>query len=252
MAASKQSFGSNSAEGHRVVSKAEWIAASRELLTKEKELTRARDALAVKRRELLWMKVEKQYAFETPAGKKTLAGLFQSKTQLIVYHFMFGPEWEEGCPGCSLVADSFNGNAVHIEQRDATFTAVSRAALAKIEAFKKRMGWQFKWVSSAGSDFNADFGVSFNKSELARKPYNFETAGSGEEEAPGLSVFYKNANGEIFRSYSSYGRGLEDVMAVYGFLDRLPKGRDEAGLPRAMAWVRRHDRYDAEKLVDLK
>jgi len=239
-------------DGHRVVSRSEWLAAARDLLAKEKELTRARDAVAANRREMPWVKVEKQYTFDTPAGKKTLADLFQGKTQLIVYHFMFGTDWEEGCPGCSLVADSFNGNTPHIEARDVTFTAISRAPLAKLEAFKKRMGWGFKWASSAGSDFNRDFGVSFTKEEReTAKLYNHGTAGFAQDEAPGLSVFYKDANGEIFHTYSSYGRGLEDVMAVYGYLDRVPKGRDEASLPRPMAWVKHHDKY-APKLVELK
>jgi predicted dithiol-disulfide oxidoreductase (DUF899 family) len=239
-------------EGHRVVSRADWLAAARDLLAKEKELTRARDAVAAKRREMPWEKVEKQYTFDTPAGKRTLADLFQGKNQLIVYHFMFGPDWEEGCPGCSLVADTFNGNAPHIEARDVTFTAVSRAPLAKLDAFKKRMGWSFKWASSGGSDFNSDFGVSFTEEQReGTKPYNFGTAGFPKDEAPGMSVFYKNAKDEIFHTYSSYGRGLEDVMAVYGYLDRVPKGREEAGLERPMAWVRHHDKY-SPKLVELK
>jgi predicted dithiol-disulfide oxidoreductase (DUF899 family) len=239
-------------EGHHAVSRAEWLTAAKELLEKEKELTRARDAVAAKRRELPWVKVEKQYTFDTSAGEKTLADLFQGKSQLIVYHFMFGTDWEEGCPGCSLVADSFNGNTPHIEARDVTFTAISLAPLAKLDAFKKRMGWGFKWASSARTDFNSDFGVSFTKAQReGSKPYNFGTAGFGQDEAPGLSVFYKDRKGEIFHTYSSYGRGLEDVMAVYGYLDRVPKGRDETSLPRPMAWVRHHDKY-APKLVELK
>ena len=239
-------------DGHKVVSKAEWLAAARELLASEKELTRARDVVAAKRREMPWATVEKEYLFDTPAGKKTLADLFQGKSQLIVYHFMFGTDWEEGCPGCSLMADTFNGNTPHIEARDVTFTAISRAPLTKLEAFKKRMGWSFKWASSAGSDLNRDFGVSFTKEERENaKPYNHGTAGFAQDEAPGISVFYKNPKAEIFHTYSSYGRGLEDVMGVYGYLDRVPKGRDEANLPRPMAWVRHRDKY-APKLVELK
>jgi predicted dithiol-disulfide oxidoreductase (DUF899 family) len=231
----------------KIVSQTDWLAARRELLTKEKEFTRMRDQLTEQRRQMPWVQVEKEYTFETPAGKKSLGDLFAGRSQLMVYHFMFGPEWEEGCPGCSLVADSFNGNAAHIEQRDAAFVAVSRAPLAKIEAFKKRMGWNFKWVSSAGSDFNSDYRVSFSKDEQAGggEVYNFGTAGFPMEEAPGLSVFAKDAEGKIYRTYGTFGRGLEEVMAVYAYLDRLPKGRDEAGLARPMAWLKHHDKYDA-------
>jgi predicted dithiol-disulfide oxidoreductase (DUF899 family) len=253
MATSKAEFESSKTDHPRVVSKVEWLAARKELLTQEKEFTRARDALSAKRRELPWVKIEKPYSFDTRGGKKTLADLFEGRSQLIVYHFMFGPEWEEGCPGCSMAADTFNGNAAHLLGRDAALTAVSRAPLSRIEAFKKRMGWQFKWASSSGSDFNFDFGVSFTKEDLAGgKIYNFGTAGFAMEEAPGMSVFYKDARGDIFHTYSTYGRGLEDLLAVYVFLDRVPKGRDEESLPQPMAWVRHHDRYDAGKLIDLK
>jgi predicted dithiol-disulfide oxidoreductase (DUF899 family) len=253
MASAKSEVKPQSLESHRVVSQSEWMHAAQALLVEEKELTHARERLAARRRELPWTRVEKEYTFETPRGKKTLADLFEGRSQLIVYHFMFGPEWEEGCPGCSLVSDSMNGNAAHVEQRDATYTAVSRGPLQKMEAFKKRMGWNFKWVSSLGSDFNRDFRVSFTKEELAEgKCYNLGTAGFAAEEAPGLSVFYKNPKREIFRTYSSFGRGLEDFMTIYALLDRLPKGRDEAGLPRPMAWVRHHDRYESAKLVELK
>lgn len=230
MATSKAGFESSKTDHPRVVSKAEWLAARKELLTQEKELTRASDALSAKRRELPWVKIEKPYSFDTPGGKKTLADLFEGRSQLIVYHFMFGPEWEEGCPGCSMTADTFNGNA-HLLGRDVALTAVSRAPLSRMEAFKKRMGWQFKWASSSGSDFNFDFGVSFTKEDLAGgKIYNFGTAGFAMEEAPGMSVFYKDTRGDIFHTYSTYGRGLEDLLAVYVFLDR----------------------YDAGKLVELK
>jgi len=238
--------------GQRVVSKAEWLVARKELLAKEKEFTRAWDALSAERRKLPWIKVEKEYAFDTPTGKVSLARLFEGKNQLIVYHFMFSPEWEQGCPGCSLVADHFDGPAVHLAQRDVAFTAVSRSPLAKIEAFKKRMGWRFNWVSSFASDFNYDYRVSFTKDEVAGgKIYNFETSSFKEEEGPGLSVFYKNGDGEVFHTYSTYGRGLEDFMGVYRFLDAVPKGRNEGDLPQSMAWVRHHDRYSDDRLVDL-
>jgi predicted dithiol-disulfide oxidoreductase (DUF899 family) len=252
MATSKPEMTGATVRQPRIVSKNEWLAERKELLAEEKELTHRRDALAEKRQRLPWAKVEKEYSFETRRGKKTLSQLFDGKSQLIVYHFMFGPEWEEGCPGCSLMADSFNGNVPHIEARDVTFTAISRAPLAKIEAFKKRMGWQFKWASSQDTDFNYDFAVSFAKDAPKEKNYNFGTMNFAMEEAPGLSVFYKDANGSVFHTYSTYGRGLEDMLAVYPYLDRVPKGRDESGLPRPMAWVKHHDKYDAGKLVRLE
>jgi predicted dithiol-disulfide oxidoreductase (DUF899 family) len=239
-------------DGQKVVLKAEWLAARKELLAKEKEFTRARDAVSAERRKLPWIKVEKDYAFDAPGGKVTMAKLFEGKNQLIVYHFMFSPEWEQGCSGCSLLGDHFDGPTVHMAQRDVAFTAVSRAPLAKIEAFKKRMGWRFNWVSSFGSDFNYDYRVSFTKDEMAGgKVYNFETSSFPEEEGPGLSVFYKKGE-EVFHTYSTYGRGLEDFMGVYRFLDLVPKGRDEGDLPRPMAWVRHHDQYSDGRLVDLK
>ena len=252
MSASKVEFEAGKKEP-RVVSRAEWLAARKELLAKEKELTRQRDAVSKERRSLPWVKVEKEYVFEAANGRQPLAQLFDGKNQLIVYHFMFGPDWKEGCPSCSLVSEHFDGPAIHLAQRDVTLIAVSRAPLAQIEAFKKRMGWRFKWVSSNGSDFNFDYGVSFTKEQLGKgKIYNFETTNFSQEEAPGLSVFCKNGNGEVFHAYSSYGRGLEDFMGVYRFLDVVPKGRNEEDLKHSMAWVRHHDRYDAGKLVELK
>lgn len=253
MATSKAEFEGDKKEQPRAVSKAEWLAARKELLAKEKELTHQRDAVSKARRSLPWVKVEKEYAFDAPGGRETLAKLFDGKSQLIVYHFMFGPDWKEGCPSCSLVSEHFDGPAIHLAQRDVTLIAVSRASLAQIEAFKKRMGWRFKWVSSSGSDFNSDYGVSFTKEQLAKKKiYNFETTDFSQEEAPGLSVFCKNLSGEVFHAYSSYGRGLEDFMGVYRFLDVVPKGRNEEGLAHPMAWVRHHNRYQTEKLVELK
>jgi predicted dithiol-disulfide oxidoreductase (DUF899 family) len=230
----------------RVVSKADWLTARKGLLAKEKEFTRLRDELSRERRELPWEKVEKQYTFQGPKGKETLADLFDGRGQLIVYHFMLGPGWKEGCPSCSFLADHFNPAVVHLAQRDVTFIAVSRAPLPEIEVFKKRMGWSFKWVSSSGSDFNYDYQVSVTKEDLAKGEtyYNFEMGKfPAGEERPGASVFCKNEAGEIFHTYSTYSRGLDIFLGAYNFLDITPKGRHEEGLPHGMAWVRHHDRY---------
>jgi len=239
-------------ETHKIVSRAEWLAARKQLLAKEKELTHLRDAIAAERRALPWVKVEKNYVFDTPAGKKTLADLFGGRSQLLVYHFMFGPEWNEGCPSCSLIADGFDGAVTHLAQRDVSFTAVSRAPLAKIEAFKKRLGWRFSWVSSNGTDFNYDYHASFTKEQLAKGKvdYNFDMVPFPSAEAPGISVFYKDENGNIFHTYSAYARGTEIGLNTYSYLDLVPKGRDEDHLPFTMAWVRHHDRYDDGYLAD--
>jgi predicted dithiol-disulfide oxidoreductase (DUF899 family) len=228
-----------------VVPPADWLAARKDLLKKEKEFTRLRDELSRQRRELPWEKVEKRHVFDSPKGKETLADLFGGKSQLIVYHFMFGPGWKEGCPSCSYLADTFNGASLHLPARDTAFVAISRATLPEIEAFKKRMGWQFKWVSSSGNDFNFDYHVSFSKEEKAKGKvyYNYEMMEFPSEEAPGASVFYKNDAGEVFHTYSSYARGLDILIGTYNFLDLTPKGRDENGLAHSMAWVRHHDRY---------
>lgn len=236
----------------KVVSSAEWLAARKEFLAKEKEFTRLRDELSRQRRELPWEKIEKPYVFDGPNGKATLAELFDGRSQLIVYHFMFGPGWKEGCPSCSFLADHFDGPAVHLANRDVTLAVVSRAPLTEIEAFKKRMGWRFKWVSSFGSDFNRDYHVSFTKDEMAsgKVAYNYSMTEFPSEEAPGASVFYKDASGNIFHTYSSYGRGLDILLGAYNFLDLAPKGRDEDGLAFTMAWVRHHDRYSEGYAVD--
>lgn len=229
----------------KVVSGAEWLAARKELLAKEKEFTRLRDELSRERREMPWEKVEKKYVFEGANGKETLADLFDGRSQLIVYHFMMGPGWKEGCPSCSFLADAFDSAVIHLAQRDTSFVAISRATLPEIHAFHKRMGWKFKWVSSNGTDFNYDYRVSFTKEEIASgKPfYNYETIFFPSEEGPGLSVFYKK-DGEVFHTYSTYARGLDILLPTYNFLDMTAKGRDEAGMkPHAMAWVRHHDRY---------
>lgn len=237
----------------KVVSQEEWLTARRELMAKEKEFTRLRDELSRKRRELPRVKVQKAYVFESTQGTQTLVDLFDGRSQLIIYHFMFGPGWKEGCPSCSFLADTFDGAALHLAQRDTSFTAVSRATLPEIEAFKKRMGWKFNWVSSFGTDFNRDFHVSFTKGEIAggKAIYNFATIASPPEEAPGASVFYKSGD-EIFHTYSTYARGLDILLPTYNFLDLTPKGRDEDGLPHSMAWVRHHDRYSDGKMVDIK
>ena len=204
-------------EHPQVVSRDEWLKARKELLTKEKALTRQRDALAAERRRLPWVKVDKAYVFDAPEGKVTLADVFEGRSQLVVYHFMFGPEWQEGCPSCSFNMDHTDGALVHLAQRDVTFAAISRAPLPKIEAFKKRMGWRFKWVSSYGSGFNYDYHVSFTKDEMARGRvnYNFDLLEFPSEEAPGISVFYKDGNGEVFHTFSAYARGTEMALGTY-------------------------------------
>jgi len=236
----------------KVVSPAEWLAARKEHLTKEKEFTRLRDELSRQRRELPWEKVQKDYTFEGPSGNVTLADLFDKRGQLIVYHFMFGPAWKAGCPSCSMLADHFDGISTHLANRDTTLAVVSRAPLTEIEAFKKRMGWRFKWVSSFGNEFNRDYHVSFTKEERAngKVNYNYDMTEFPAEEAPGASVFYKNDAGSIFHTYSTYGRGLDMLLGVYHFLDIVPKGRDEEGLAHTMAWVRHHDRYAEDYIVD--
>jgi predicted dithiol-disulfide oxidoreductase (DUF899 family) len=228
---------------HKVVSQREWLAARKALLAKEKEFTKARDELSKQRRDLPWVKVEKNYVFHGPGGKETLADLFGGKSQLIVYHFMLGPDWKAGCPSCSYLADHFDGANIHLAQRDVSFVVVSRAPFVEIEAYQKRMGWKFKWVSSHGTDFNHDFGVSFTKEEMAGEvDYNYVKGKFPSEEAPGLSAFIKD-DGAVFHTYSAYARGLDILLGTYNFLDMAPKGRDEDALPWSMAWVRRHDEY---------
>jgi predicted dithiol-disulfide oxidoreductase (DUF899 family) len=234
-------------ERHPVVAKSDWLKARRELLLKEKEFTRLRDQLAEARRALPWKKVEKTYVFDAPSGKQTLADLFTGRSQLVVYHFMFDPSWEAGCKSCSFWADNYSGAIVHLQQRDVTMVTVSRAPLDKIDAFKKRMGWTFKWVSSLGSDFNTDFGVTFTEADRLKGKidYNYAERDYFSPEAPGLSVFAKNADGAIFHTYSCYARGLDMLNSTYQLLDLVPKGRDEASEPYTQAWVRHHDRYES-------
>jgi predicted dithiol-disulfide oxidoreductase (DUF899 family) len=234
-------------QNNKIISREEWIERRKKLLEKEKEFTRLQDELSKERRQQPWVKVEKKYVFAGSKGEETLADLFEGRSQLFVYHFMFGPDWEEGCPSCSMVADHMDGSVVHLAHRDVTLVAVSRAPLPKIEAFKRRMGWRFKWVSSYQNDFNWDYRVSFTKDEIAKgKYYNYNTSGFPSEEAHGNSVFYKDEAGEVFHAYSSYARGPEQLLGVYYYLDLVPKGRDESALPFPMAWVRHHDRYSDE------
>jgi predicted dithiol-disulfide oxidoreductase (DUF899 family) len=236
-----------------VVSREEWLVARKQLLAKEKELTRLRDQLSAERRNLPWVKIDKLYVFDGPDGKETLADLFAGRSQLIVYHFMFGPGWKEGCVGCSFLADHIDGALVHLEHHDVTYVAVSRAPLPEIEAFKQRMGWRFKWVSSYNSDFNYDFHVSFTQDDIAKGEvyYNYDMRKVQSEELSGRSVFYKDANGDIFHTYSSYARGGDMFLGTYVFLDITPKGRNETGPNHDLTdWVRHHDRYDDGGFVD--
>ena len=238
----------------QTVSHAEWIEARKKLLAKEKEFTRLRDELSRQRRELPWERVEKRYVFEGPRGQETFPDLFDHRSQLIIYHFMFGPGWSEGCPSCSYLADHFDGMTIHLAHRDVTFAVVSRAPYAQIAAFKKRMGWKFHWVSSFGTDFNYDYHVSQTEKEKAsgKVEYNYTTMEFPPEERPGASVFLKDTNGEIYHTYSTYARGLDILVGTYNFLDLAPKGRDEDGLKHSMAWVRHHDKYADNYFVDAE
>ncbi|MBW9053731.1 DUF899 domain-containing protein [Rhizobium mesosinicum] len=228
-----------------VVSREEWLEARRALLLREKEATHLRDKVNAERMALPWVKVEKNYRFDTPQGPKSLADLFDGRSQLMVYHFMFGPEWEAGCPGCSFLADHLDGTLPHLNHHDVTLVAVARAPLAKIEAYKQRMGWKFPWVSSFGSDFNFDYHVSFTPEDLAKDKvfYNFSAIAPADanDELPGLSAFYKNDKGEVFHTYSSYARGAEEILGTLMILDHAPKGRNEDS---TMDFVKRHDEYE--------
>jgi predicted dithiol-disulfide oxidoreductase (DUF899 family) len=230
---------------HRVVSRQEWIEARKAHLAHEKEYTRARDRLSAERRALPWVRVEKAYSFDGPGGQVTLADLFEGRSQLVVQHFMFAPGWDEGCKSCSFWADGFERMIPHLAARDTTLVAVSRAPLQKLNAFKQRMGWTFDWLSSASSDFNFDYAVSFTPDQLKSdaKVYNFGTSGFSIEEAPGISVFYRDERGDIFHTYSCFARGLDMMNAAYHYLDLTPLGRHEEGLPYPMDWVRHRDRY---------
>jgi predicted dithiol-disulfide oxidoreductase (DUF899 family) len=238
---------------HKVVSREEWITARKQHLIKEKELTRLRDQLSAELRNLPWVKVEKNYVFDGPNGKETLADLFAGRSQLIVYHFMLGPGWKEGCVGCSFLSDHIDGALVHLEHHDVTYVAVSRAPLPEINAFKRRMGWRFKWVSSYNSDFNYDFHVSFTQDQIAKGEvyYNYDMCKSRSEEMSGRSVFYKDEKGDIYHTYSSYARGGDMFLGTYVLLDITPRGRNETGPNHNLTdWVRHHDRYGAGGFVD--
>jgi predicted dithiol-disulfide oxidoreductase (DUF899 family) len=232
--------------GNRIVSREEWIAERKAHLSKEKEFTRLRDQLSAERRALPWVKVDKDYDFDTPGGRESLSDLFAGRSQLVVYHFMFGPDWGDGCKSCSFWADNFNGIIVHLRHRDVTMVAVSRAPLEKLEAYRKRMGWGFKWVSSLVNDFNRDYHVSFTKEEISRGDvyYNYGMRRFPADEAPGVSVFRRDDNGAVFHTYSCYSRGLDMLNGAYHFLDITSKGRDEEGLSYSMEWLRHHDRYE--------
>lgn len=235
----------SSTDHHKIVSHQDWLSARRELLAQEREFNRLRDELNRRRRELPWEKVEKPYAFDGPRAKVTLGELFEKKSQLIVYHFMFSPDDEEGCKHCSFWADNFNDVIVHLNHRDVSFVAVSRAPLAKIEPFKKRMGWSFKWVSSSGSDFNYDFGVSFTPEQVKSSAavYNYSKSSPGRSDREGASVFFKDPSGAIFHTYSTYARGIDMLNTAYHYLDLVPKGRDESKPAFTQEWVRYHDSY---------
>lgn len=230
---------------HPVVSQEEWLKARKALLEKEKEESRLRDAVNAARLALPWVRVETDYVFDTPSGKKRLGDLFDGRSQLIIYHFMLGPGWKAGCPGCSFLSDHIDGALPHLNHHDVTWTAVSRAPIAEIETYKKRMGWKFPWVSSSSNSFNRDFHVSFDKDELEKGvvEYNFTRIPTerANDELPGISAFFKNEKGEIFHTYSSYARGPEQIIGTLMILDRAPLGRNETG---TLSFVRRHDEYD--------
>lgn len=228
---------------HAVVPHEEWLKARKALLVKEKAFTKLRDQLSQERRDLPWVRVEKTYTFDGAGGKETLPELFGGNSQLIVYHFMFDVNEDVGCPHCSLWADNFNGIPAHLRALDAAFVALSRVPLAKIEAYRKRMGWNFKWVSSFHNEFKRDFGTTFTEDEIAngRAFYNYTMQDSPDTEREGISVFYKDAEGNVYHTYSAYARGIDIVNAAYNFIDLAPKGRDEGDVPQR--WVRRHDEY---------
>jgi predicted dithiol-disulfide oxidoreductase (DUF899 family) len=232
-------------DNHPVVAALEWLAERKKLLAKEKAFNRARDELSAARRALPWERVEKEYVFDGPDGKQTLGDLFAGRSQLIVYHFMFAPDWDGGCKSCSWWADNFERNVVHLTHRDVTLVAISRAPLAKLEAFKQRMGWTFKWLSTAGNDFAYDYHASFRPEELGagEVTYNYRQIKLSNTDHTGISVFYRDPDGTVFHTYSCYSRGVDMLNAGYHYLDLVPKGRDEDGLPYNQAWVRERDKY---------
>ena len=236
----------------KIVSQEQWVEARKALLAREKQLTRMHDELARERRQLPWLRVEKNYTFDALQGKVSLADLFGGHSQLFVYHFMFGPDWKEGCPSCSYVCDHLDGAVPHLAARDVSLMMISRAPLPRIEAFKKRMGWRFPWISSHSNDFNHDYGIYFTPQEMAKGEvyYNYKMQKFPGQEAPGASVFYKDEGGKIYHTNSIYGRGLDQFVTTYTLLDLVPKGRDEDNLPFSMSWVRHHDKYTTGELLD--
>jgi predicted dithiol-disulfide oxidoreductase (DUF899 family) len=236
---------------HTVVSREEWLGARKALLKEEKEFTRLRDQLSRKRRDLPWVRIDKEYLFDGPEGKVSLSDLFDGRSQLLIYHFMFAPEWSQGCKSCSLLADHYDPAIVHLNHRDVSMVTVSRAPIEKLLAFRERMGWEFRWVSSGGNDFNRDFHVFFTEEERTSglAVYNYDAEPYPVSDLPGLSVFYRDDAGDAFHTYSTYARGLDVFMNVYNLLDVVPKGRDEEKIP-VMSWVRHHDRYDEPHFVD--
>jgi predicted dithiol-disulfide oxidoreductase (DUF899 family) len=239
-------------EVHQTESKDAWLTARKALLAKEKALTHLHDVIAAERQSLPWKRVEKAYLFETPSGRRSLADLFDGRRQLLVQHFMFAPGWKEGCRGCSFMADHVDPMLIHLAQRDVTFVAVSRATLGEIELFRDRMGWKFPWVSAVGSEFNIDYRVTFTPEEVAQGTLDYNYGGwpMANEEWPGISTFIKDDAGEVFHTYSTFGRGVEVMMGTYQLLDLMPKGRDEAGLGHKMEWIRHHDRYQPASPAD--
>ena len=237
-------------QSNQVVSRDEWLEARKQLLIKEKEYTRLGDRLSEERRRLPWVRVEKEYIFDGPAGKESLAALFAGNSQLAVYHFMFRPDWDAGCPHCSFWADNFNGIDIHLKHRDVTLIAISHAPLHKLEAFKRRMGWTFKWVPAGENGFNYDYCVSFTPEQVGKGEnyYNYRVTRISSSEMPGISTFYKNPQGEIYHTYSAYARGLDTINGAYRWLDLMPKGRDEAAMTFKQSWVRHHDRYGSDYL----
>jgi len=228
---------------HKIVSRQKWLKARKALLIKEKKFTRAGDQIAQDRQNLPWVKVDQEYVFNGPNGRETLEQLFGKKSQLIVYHFMFGPKWKDGCPHCSFWADHYDAMLPHLGARDTSFAVISRASFAEIKPFKKRMGWGFKWVSSNRNNFNYDYNVSFTSEDIKNKRvfYNYVTGDMPMTDREGISIFFKDKKGDIFHTYSTFARGIEIVNTTYRFLDLLPKGRDEQG--RGQFWVRYHDKY---------
>lgn len=236
---------------HRVVSNEQWIEARRQHLAREKEFTRRRDELSLERRDLPWVKVDKAHVFDGPSGRESLADLFEGRSQLIVQHFMFDPSWDEGCKSCSFWVDNFDGIVVHLNHRDTSFALVSRAPIATLEAYRRRMGWRVKWVSSLHTDFNRDYHVTFMPEELEKGQayYNYATGPFPVAEGPGISVFHKDADGTVYHTYSCYSRGLDMLNGAYHLLDLVPKGRDEAGQSYTMEWLRHHDRYEDRPVI---